>query len=338
MDQVFLPSHGGFTAAKARRLLPKGHFFQRRREDARKLVPFVRTLARAFRDLDRLSGLNATPVLGVTVDKKASPPQQKLADDRIHAAKQKISSYAKAVASHEQMVVVSGKELSRRAAVRTLKSLEKEQMVRKEKRGKLVVTPPAQPGKVKDLEVRGSKTRPPSYHRRLEVRALRRRVSELEAALTVSEGRALEPPKEVIRVVKEIEIVEKIVEIIRDVPVPAVEPEVVHELKERVVLRFGGWPARVKSVSWSGPRGTSIRMARSKVGAKVWAFDLLGEGSPMRLGLVRAPVPEGPYTLEPTDDCRKNRFCSLLVCQIEKLDNYFPDGWSVDAEQAITSF
>jgi len=176
------------------RAVPKRLFVPRSVKSVKTLVPFVRTLNRAFADLDRLSrGWPSSAT--VETRPKPTPPTQHELDSRIHAGKQRIATLAQIVSRSskaDEKVVIGDFSIPRAKVIRDLRSAEKRNKIAKDLRGKLQKSPPqASPPKEEPIpkngrgEGTGTKHRSPSYLRRQNLRSLNREIAELKAVVPV---------------------------------------------------------------------------------------------------------------------------------------------------------
>jgi len=178
--------HQGFRPRNGLgRELPPGFFVMRPQRSVKQLVPFVRTLANAFADLHRLSKTWGLPVAEPA--KQNQPITQRDFDSKIHAAKRTYSSVLKQVRSEPTHVLVGGNRVRLADGKKYLKNAAERLRDLKSQRRKLqplpgaaVVIPVAPAG---DNDDRQRSSRPPSYFRRLERRALLRANASLKAEL-----------------------------------------------------------------------------------------------------------------------------------------------------------
>jgi len=269
-------SSNTIEAIKLRRLLPSGLFVRRPKRSVHTLVPFIRTLARAFSDLDRAAARWHHPKKAVDHShEKKAPPRQKAVDDELHAAKRRATSYAatlKSVPKDAKVILVDGKETARSRVVKQLVGTEKYLTKLKATRGSIQTSPLIKVGLEEGTRVKT--TRSPSYLRRLELRRLRREVEELKATVPSS----LAPQERV-------EVVEKVVEKVVEVPVERVTLANLEMLKSVTDLRVSfNLPPAFTMAEFATDFGL-VRFSRSKSTSKVTAMDLIEKGCPpCRLG------------------------------------------------------
>jgi len=268
-------SSNTIEAIKLRRLLPSGLFVRRPKRSVHTLVPFIRTLARAFSDLDRAAARWHHPKKAVDHShEKKAPPRQKAVDDELHAAKHRATLFAAALkASAESTVSVDGKMTARSRVIKQLAGTEKYLAKLKDTRGKIQTSPKKQFGLEEETTVKKT-GRSPSYLRRLELRRLRREVEELKS----------QPMPSSDLTVKEV-VVEKVIEKEVSIPLDVVPCDSLLLLQSNKKLRMGmNLPEKFIMAEFTCDVGT-VRFTRSKPDSRVTAFDFLEKGrKPCRLG------------------------------------------------------
>jgi len=265
------------VAISLRRVLPKGHYVRRPRRSVHTLVPFIRTLANAFADLERAARKWRSPQSAKVIPptkRENVPRRQKAVDDELHAAKHRATLFAAALkASAESTVSVDGKMTARSRVIKQLAGTEKYLAKLKDTRGKIQTSPKKQFGLEEETTVKKT-GRSPSYLRRLELRRLRREVEELKS----------QPMPSSDLTVKEV-VVEKVVEKEVSIPLDVVPCDSLLLLQSNKKLRMGmNLPEKFVMAEFTCDVGT-IRFTRSKPDSRVTAFDFLEKGrKPCRLG------------------------------------------------------